>query len=51
MNLHLPQTEEAKAESLTLMGVSIEGAVLYLFREQTNPSGVYTDLCHFRTFW
>ena len=23
MNLHLPQTEEAKAEALTLMGVSI----------------------------
>ena len=50
MNLHLPQTEEAKAESLTLMGVSIEGTVLCLFREQTNASGVYTDLCHFRTF-
>ncbi len=26
MNLHLPQTEEAKAEALTLMGVSIESA-------------------------
>lgn len=25
MNLHLPQTEEAKAEALTLMGVSAEG--------------------------
>lgn len=23
MNIHLPQTEEAKAEALTLMGVSI----------------------------
>ena len=23
MNLHLPQTEEAKAEALTLMGVSL----------------------------
>ena len=51
MNLHLPQTEEAKAESLTLMGVSIQEAVLYLFREETNPCGVYTDPCHFRTFW
>ena len=28
MNLHLPQTEEAKAEALTLMGVSRASACL-----------------------
>ena len=26
MNLHLPQTEEAKAEALVLMGVSVSSA-------------------------
>lgn len=31
MNLHLPQTEEAKAEALTLMGVgrTVVGAIKY----------------------
>ena len=30
MNLHLPQTEEAKAEALTLMGVSGWGRIMCL---------------------
>ncbi len=30
MNLHLPQTEEAKAEALVLMGVSL-GCSIFLF--------------------
>ena len=30
MNLHLPQTEEAKAEALTLMGVSGWGMIMCL---------------------
>lgn len=35
MNLHLPQTEEAKAEALTLMGVSTEGT--FFPRPPTSP--------------
>lgn len=31
MNLHLPQTEEAKAEALVLMGVSIDERSTALF--------------------
>ena len=33
MNLHLPQTEEAKAEALTLMGVSTISCDLYGYNE------------------
>ncbi len=32
MNLHLPQTEEAKAEALTLMGVSFTSSPFYLIK-------------------
>jgi DNA-directed RNA polymerase III subunit RPC1 len=31
MNLHLPQTEEAKAEAATLMGVSVQNFCFQIF--------------------
>lgn len=44
MNLHLPQTEEAKAEAITLMGVSFISAIILLTKLLLLKYGCF--FCH-----